>query len=92
VFQLNDLLYGLYPKEGSADVRGAEELKKKGGLKHGGVDEGCSKGKAVVSPVRKRRKVETKEKGSASATRVAEASDKFAEELAERSAEPGEVM
>jgi hypothetical protein len=92
VFQLNDLLYGLYPKEGSIDVGGAEELKKKGGLKRGGVDEGCSEGKAMVSPVRERRKVETKEKGSASVTGVVEASDKFAEELAERSAEPGEVM
>jgi hypothetical protein len=36
VFELNGLRYGLYPKEGSADARDADERKKKGGVKRGG--------------------------------------------------------
>jgi hypothetical protein len=92
VFELNGLRYGLYPKEGSTDVGDAGERKKKGGLRHDGVDEGCSKGKVVVPPTRKMRKVDAKAKGPARATRVAEASDIFAEELADTCTEPGEVM
>jgi hypothetical protein len=41
VFKLNSLRYGPYPEQGSADVGDAEECKK-GGVKHGRVDVGCS--------------------------------------------------
>jgi hypothetical protein len=87
---LNGLHYGPYPEEGSNDARDASECNKRGGAKRGGVDEGCSKGKVVVPPMKKRRKVDGKAKGLARATGVEEASDKFAEELAETCAEPRE--
>jgi hypothetical protein len=92
VFELNGLRYCPYPEEGSVDVEDTEERKKKGGFKRCGVDEGFSKGKLVVSLVRKRRKVETKTKALARAAGVVEASNKFVEELVETCAEPGEVM
>lgn len=57
--------------------------------KHGGVDEGCSKGKVVAMAVRKKRRVEAKKMGLAKASRVAEASDRFVVELAETCAKPG---
>jgi hypothetical protein len=87
---LNGLHYGPYPEEGSTDARDAGERNKRGGAKCGGLDEGCSKGKVVVPPMKNRRKVEAKAKGPARATGVEEASDKFAEELAKTCAEPGE--
>jgi hypothetical protein len=92
VFELNGLRYGPYPEEGSIDVEDAEERKKKGGFKRCGVDERCSKGKDVVLLVWKTRKVETKMKALARAAGVAEASNKFAEELAETCTELREVM
>jgi hypothetical protein len=65
---------------------------KKGGVKLGGVDVGCSKGTSIVAPKRKRRKVEVKAKELVRATGVAEALDKFVEEQAETCAKLGEVM
>jgi hypothetical protein len=79
VFELNILCYDLY-LEGSTDVGDAEE-QKKGGLKHGGVDVGCSKSK-----------VEAKAKEPARAAGVTDASNKFFDKLAEMCAKPGEDM
>jgi hypothetical protein len=90
VFELNILCYDLY-LEGSTDVGDAEE-QKKGGLKHGGVDVGCSKSKSTLVLVRKRRKVEAKAKEPARAAGVTDASNKFFDKLAEMCAKPGEDM
>jgi hypothetical protein len=93
VFELNGLCYGSYPKEGSANAGDADERKKKGGVKCSGVDVWCSKGK-VVAPLVRKKKVEAKAKakGPARVARVAEPSDKFAKELADTCAKPGEIM
>lgn len=71
---------------------GMPRSRKKGGVKHGGVDVGCSKSKSAMAPVRKRRKVEAKAKESARAAGVTEASDKFFDELAETCAKLGVDM
>lgn len=92
VFELNNLWYGLYPEEGSTDVRDVKGQKRKGGIRRGGVDEGCSKGKAKMPPMKKKKKVEAKNKGLTRVVRLTEISDRFAEELAEICAEPREVM
>jgi hypothetical protein len=92
VFKLNGLQYNSYPEEGTSDVGDIDDHKRNGVVTRGGVNEGCSKGKAVVMVVRKNRRVEDKKKGLAKTSRVAGASDRFVEELAEMCAEPGEVM
>lgn len=81
VFELNDLWYGPYPKEGSTDA-GDDRGKKKMVTRAG---EGCLKGKDVVVATRKR-KVEVK--GMMKALRILRASRGFVEELAETCAEP----
>ena len=87
-FKLNGLRYGPYPEEDPTNAGDVGDPKRKNVATW--VDEGCSKGKVVVPPMKKRRKVDGKAKGLARATGVEEASDKFAEELAETCAEPRE--
>jgi hypothetical protein len=89
VFEFNDLRYGPYPEEGSADAGDVDEHKIKCEVKRGAVDDGCSKGKVVVSSVKKTKKVETRMKNP---TRVVKASGKFLVELADTCAEPKETM
>ena len=86
VFELNGLQYGLYPEEDSAEA-GDERRKKRVATR---VDEGCSKGKVVITATRKRKVVEVK--GITKTSGVSRASKGFVEELAETCAEPGEVM
>jgi hypothetical protein len=56
VFELDSLCYGSYPEEGSDDARDVDDRKRKGVVKRGSMDKGCSKGKAVALAVRKKEK------------------------------------
>jgi hypothetical protein len=88
VFELNGLLYGLYPEEDSAKA-GDERRKKRVATR---VAEGCSKGKAAVTTARTMKKVEVKARGVTKASGAPGALKGFVEELAETCTEPREVM
>lgn len=80
------------PEEGSADAGDIDDHKRRGVATRGGVVEGCSKGQVMAMAVRKKRRVDAEKKGLAKTSRVAGASDRFVEELANTCAKPGEVM
>jgi hypothetical protein len=56
VFELDSLRYSSYPEEGFDDAGDVDDRKRKGVVKRGGMDKGCSKGKAMALAVRKKEK------------------------------------
>ena len=56
MFELDSLRYGSYPEEGFDDAGDVDDCKRKGVVKRGGMDKGCSNGKDVALAVRKKEK------------------------------------